>query len=198
MNAEQPALLNVKRNWLAPGGSLAVIALAAVVLWWMGRVWWCACESWSPWAFNIWSSHNSQHLLDPYTLSHMLHGMVLYGVLTAAFRGKWPGLRLFLAVVVEVGWEVVENTERVIQAYRESTIALNYNGDSILNSLADIAACMAGYAAAGLLPMWVSAASFALVESVMIWWIRDSLLLNVLMLFWPLEAVKQWQLGVMP
>ncbi|MEX1015406.1 MAG: DUF2585 family protein [Phycisphaeraceae bacterium] len=198
MNTARPALSNPKINWLAAAASLGVVALATVVLWWMGRIWWCACAGWTPWSFNIWSSHNSQHLVDPYTLSHVLHGLVLYGFLLVITGGHWPGLRLFLAVVIEVAWEVIENTPRVIQAYRESTIALDYNGDSILNSLADIAACMAGYAAAGLLPMWVSAVSFGVVELVMIWWIRDSLLLNVLMLFWPVEAVKQWQMGAMP
>jgi hypothetical protein len=99
------------------------------------------------------------------------------------------------AVGIEAGWEVVENTKMVIERYRETTISLGYYGDSILNSLADIGACAFGYLLALWLPVWFSFAIFCTVEAVLLWWIRDSLLLNILMLIWPSEAVKDWQMG---
>lgn len=132
--------------------SLGVTALGAVALHGMGRRLWCSCGSASPWAWNIWSPHNSQHLIDPYTFTHVLHGALYYALLWLIFRGRWPGLRAVVAVMVEVGWEIGENTNAIIEAYRESTISLNYYGDSIANSLGDVAAFVLGYMAAMGLP----------------------------------------------
>ncbi|MEX0744679.1 MAG: DUF2585 family protein [Phycisphaeraceae bacterium] len=199
MNDEQPDLAKPRPPWAGPLiVSIALAAAGVVLLRAMGRDWWCDCGTLSPWSWDVWSMHNSQHLVDPYTLSHVLHGLIFYGVLSLIFRGGRPALRFCLALALQVTWEVVENTDRVIQRYREETISLNYYGDSILNSLADVTACMVGYTAAGLVPVWISAAAFVVVEAVMLVWIRDSLLLNVLMLFWPVEAIKQWQMGGMP
>jgi Protein of unknown function (DUF2585) len=104
----------------------------------------------------VWSLHNSQHLLDPYSFTHALQGMLLYAVLRLASGSRWPNVRLVLAVLFEVGWELVENTDRVIMAYRESTIALNYHGDSIANSVSDVVTFVLGYAIAMRLPVWIS------------------------------------------
>jgi hypothetical protein len=161
----------------------------------MGRRLWCACGSWSPWSWDIWSAHNSQHVIDPYTFTHVLHGTLYYGLLWLVFRGRAPALRTLLAVAVEAAWEVGENTRRVIEAYRESTISLNYDGDSIVNSVADVAAFVVGYLLAMSLPTLISVAGFVAVEAVLLLTIRDSLLLNVLMLVHPIEAVRTWQLG---
>src|SRR5690606_17001945 len=108
---------------------------------------------------------------------------------------RWPAGRALIALAVEIVWEVVENTDAVIESYRESTISLNYYGDSVLNSVADIAAFVAGYAAAMTLPVAVTAAGFVLTEAILLLTIRDSLILNVLMLLHPVEAIKKWQLG---
>ena len=111
------------------------------------------------------------------------------------WRARWPSAPALLAVIVEAAWEVGENTNAVIESYRESTISLNYYGDSILNSVLDVAAFVVGYAAAMRLPVWVSAAGFLGVEATLLLTIRDGLLLNVLMLVYPIEAIKTWQMG---
>jgi hypothetical protein len=172
-----------------------VVAAMAVALRAMGRVWWCQVGDWAPWSFDIWSPHNSQHLLDPYTFTHVLHGVVFYGLLRLVLGREWGWWRLVLALAAEAAWEVGENTPAVIEAYRESTISLDYYGDSILNSVADVAACAAGFLLAARLPAWATWAGFFGTELILALWIRDSLLLNVLMLTFPVEAVKQWQLG---
>ncbi len=183
------------RYRLGFAGVVGVCVVSAVVLLWMGRVPWCDCGSPVPWSWDIWSAHNSQHLLDPYTFSHVLHGVLFYPLIWVVLRGRYPALGLVLAALLEAIWEVVENTEAVIQHYRESTISLDYYGDSVGNSMADIVSCAVGYLLAAAVPVWVSAVGFALTELVLLLWIKDSLLLNVLMLVYPLEVVKRWQMG---
>lgn len=161
----------------------------------MGRRLWCACGSLRPWSWDIWTSHNSQHLLDPYTFTHLLHGVLYYALLWLIFHARWPAVRALLALTAEVAWEVVENTNAVIESYRESTISLNYYGDSILNSLADVAAFALGYGAAMYLPRRVSVVAFVAIEVVLLSTIRDSLLLNLVMLLHPSEAIKTWQMA---
>jgi hypothetical protein len=161
----------------------------------MGRRVWCSCGSLSPWSWDIWSPHNSQHLLDPYTFTHVLHGALYYVVLRLLLGSRWPPFRALLAVMVEVGWEIGENTNVVIEAYRESTISLNYYGDSIVNSVGDVIAFALGYAGAMRLPVWLSVLVFLTVEAVLLLTIRDSLLLNIVMLLYPVQAIKSWQMG---
>jgi len=174
---------------------VGLIALDALALHLMGRRLWCSCGSPVPWSWDIWSLHNSQHLLDPYSFTHALQGMLLYAVLRLASGSRWPNVRLVLAVLFEIGWELVENTDRVIRAYRESTIALNYHGDSIANSVSDVVTFVLGYAIAMRLPVWLSVSVFAATEAALILTIRDSLLLNILMLLHPIAAIKAWQMG---
>ncbi|MDA2931229.1 DUF2585 domain-containing protein [Acidobacteria bacterium AH-259-O06] len=161
----------------------------------MGRRPWCQCSTLSPWSWDIWSMHNSQHLLDPYTFTHVLHGVLYYALLWVIFRSRWPAFRALLAVTIEAAWEVAENTNAVIESYRESTISLNYYGDSIVNSVADVVAFALGYTAAMWLPVWASALGFLGVETLLLLTIRDSLLLNILMLLHPIDAIKAWQIG---
>lgn len=175
--------------------ALVPLAVAVVVLRSMGRVWWCACGSLAPWSGDIWSSHNSQHLFDPYTFTHVLHGVAFFAILWVPLRNRSLALRAALAVSIESAWEVIENSEAVIQKYREATISLDYYGDSVLNSIADVGACLLGFAIASRLPWWASLGLFVATELFLGWWIRDSLLLNIVMLVWPLEAIRQWQMG---
>jgi len=161
----------------------------------MGRRLWCSCGSLSPWSWDIWSSHNSQHLIDPYTFTHVLHGMLYYALLRLLLRSRWPPLRALLAVMIEVGWEIGENTNAVIAAYREATIALNYYGDSIANSMSDVLAFALGYTGAIRLPVWASVVAFVAVEAALLLTIRDSLILNIVMLLHPFSAIKAWQMG---
>jgi len=170
--------------------------LAASLQYGMGRVWWCECDLANLWSGEIASMHNSQHLFDPYTFTHILHGIGFYALLWLVL-GKWAGqgLRFVVAVGIESLWEVIENTSFVIERYRATTISLGYYGDSILNSLADIAACAAGFLLAMWGPVWFSVTIFVFFEAALLWWIKDSLLLNILMLIYPMESIKEWQMG---
>lgn len=175
---------------------LLMLLGAAFALRGMGRVWWCSEGDLQPWSLDIWSPHNSQHLVDPYTITHVMHGVALYGLLWLLLRSVLSAAdRGLVAVGLEVAWEIVENTETVIERYRETTVSLNYYGDSIVNSIGDTLAFVAGYALAATIPVWVSAVGFFVTDALLLLWIRDSLLLNVLMLVVPIEAIKRWQLG---
>lgn len=162
-----------------------------------GQPLWCACGGISPLSLDIWSRHNSQHLVDPYSATHVLHGLAFYGLLwlvTARGRLALPW-RFAAAVLLESAWELLENSEAVIRRYREATISLDYFGDSVANSLSDVAMCAAGFAiAARLRPPW-AAALFVATELLLLATIRDSLVLNVIMLVAPLPGVKEWQMG---
>lgn len=171
---------------------LILVATAGVLLA-MGRNPICECGYVKLWHGETVSSENSQHLVDWYTPSHVLHGLVFYGLLWLVARRLRLGTRLVIATLIEAAWEIVENTNAVIERYRAATIALDYYGDSVINSVADIIAMWIGFALARVLPVWASIALFVVAEAVTIWFIRDGLLLNVLMLLWPLEAVRNWQ-----
>lgn len=175
--------------------AVGVVAVAAVILSGMGQVLWCKCGSPVPWSFNTWSEHNSQHILDPYSFSHMQHGLVFFGLLALAGDRLAVGTKLVIAMGIEAAWEVIENTPMVIDRYREATISLEYYGDSVANSASDLAACWIGFEVARRVPWWGTVGLFVVIELTMVWAIKDSLLLNVLMLVYPLDAVLQWQGG---
>lgn len=181
--------------WLA---ILATCALAAYLLDQQGRLWICACGRVLLWAGDIWSADNSQHLFDPYSFTHLLHGFVFFWVVA----WLWPrldfGWQLWVAILVEAAWEVAENSEAIIQRYREATLALGYDGDTILNSLSDILLCGVGVVLARYLGFRRTLALFVLTEVILILWIRDSFLLNVLMLIYPIDAIRVWQTQLAP
>lgn len=174
---------------------VAVLVTAGVLLA-MGRAPICDCGVVRLWHGDPMSPENSQHMMDWYTPSHLLHGLLFYAVLRWAFPRMTMGWRMFLAVLVEAAWEIVENTDAVIARYRAVTVSLDYFGDSVVNSVSDIIAMMIGFWLARTLPVWVSIAMFVGFEMLTLWLIRDGLVLNVLMLAWPLEAVRQWQSGL--
>jgi hypothetical protein len=175
----------------------AVVAIAAVILLAMGRVPICKCGYVKLWHGVVASSENSQHLSDWYTFSHIIHGFAFYGLFwLIGRRWGWPvGLRLVFAAVLESAWEILENTPLIINRYREQTIALDYYGDSVLNSVADIGAMMLGFIAAWRLPILLIVALTVVMELAVAWWIRDNLTLNILQLLYPTEAVLRWQRG---
>jgi hypothetical protein len=159
-----------------------VLAVTIGQLRFQGRLWWCACGQFYLWSGDVSSSHNSQHFFDPYSFTHILHGLLLYGLLAWACPKVSPTWRLCLAVSIEALWEVVENTDFTIHRYRMLTIALGYQGDTIANSLGDIFSCGIGFAIARRLGFWGSVGLFLAVEMVLILWIGDDLLLDVVRL----------------
>jgi hypothetical protein len=122
-----------------PLAVIGVMAIAAIIsLNLQGRVWWCRAGDISPWSFEIWTQHNSQHVIDPYSFTHVLHGIIEFWLIGLIFRRMPMAWRLVFALFVETTWEVVENTNYVINRYRETTISLDYCGDSISKSLSHI------------------------------------------------------------
>lgn len=171
------------------------IAVAVVVLFWQGRVFWCQIGDYSPWSWNIWSPHTSQHLIDPYSFTHLLHGVLAFWLVRLVFKKMPLGWCLLIVVMIESGWEILENSTYIIQRYRESTISLDYFGDSIINSIADILSCATGFLIAYKLRFWKSLALFLLIEIILFVTIRDNLTINIIMLIYPVEAIKTWQIG---
>lgn len=182
-------------TWKAPPAFavITILLAAAFELRRQGRLWICSCGYILPWVGDAWSSNTSQHLFDPYTFTHVLHGFAFCGLLALALPRVSPTWRFCLAVAAEAVWEMIENTNFVILRYREATAALGYNGDTIVNSLGDVAACALGFLLARKLGWLRAVLLFAATEVVLLFWIRDSLLLNVLMLIYPSEKLRAWQ-----
>ena len=174
---------------------VCLLGVAFVILTLQGRVWWCQAGDWSPWSWQINSAHNSQHLIDAYSFTHILHGILEFWILGLVFRRLPPAWRLVLAVAIEATWEVVENSSYVIERYRAMTVSLDYYGDSVVNSVSDIVCCGLGFAIGYRLRFWKSLALFVATELILIFTIRDSLIINLIMLIHPVEAIKAWQMG---
>ena len=173
---------------------VASFAATAFLLRLEGRLWLCACGSIQLWSGQICSANNSQHFLDPYSFTHVLHGFLFFWLiawLLSRLRANW---QLALVVAVEACWEVFENTNFIIDRYRSETAALGYNGDTVVNSFGDILCCLVGFVVARRLGLRRSLVVFAVLELVLIVWIKDSLLLEILMLVVPVDAVRSWQM----
>ena len=174
--------------------SLGLVLLTAWVLYWMGRTPMCPCP------FKLWvgrgEPQQSQHFLDWYSYTHVLHGVVFYFLLTIIFRGRLSvAARLVIATLIECAWEVFENTPMVINRYRTKTISNDYFGDTIINSVGDILSMIVGFLLAARLPAWVTVFLFIATEVVMFMLLRDNLTLNVIMLVYPMEWIRQLQMA---
>jgi hypothetical protein len=188
-------------NSRAVFATFAIVVSAAAILLAKGRVPICTCGTVKLWHGVVQSAENSQQLTDWYSLSHLIHGMIMYLVAWLLWK-KWKLLggrparfALPIAVFVEAAWEVTENSPWIIDRYRAVTVSFGYTGDSVLNSLGDIGCMIIGFLIASRLPWWVSLALGIGFELLTLYVIRDNLTLNVIMLFWPIEAVRQWQAG---
>ncbi|GGD44877.1 DUF2585 family protein [Erythrobacter arachoides] len=189
-------LLPHHRAWLA---SIVVALIAVAVLFAMGRPPICTCGTIELWHGQVQSAGNSQHIADWYAPSHFTHGLIMAGIAWLL----WQRWRLFggapqrwampIAVLVESLWEISENTPTVIDRYREATAAFGYSGDSIVNSAADIGWMVLGFLVAVRLPWWASVALGLGLELLALWAIRDNLTLNVIMLAYPVDAIRDWQ-----
>ena len=175
--------------------AIAIVAAVAAIELAMGRVVMCRCGDIKLWHGVVKSAENSQHITDWYTFSHVLHGIGFYALLWLAARRTSIGTRFLGAVALEGAWEVLENTPFIIDRYRSATIALDYYGDSVVNSVSDILAMMVGFWLARRLPPWASVVVVVAVEVFLVVMIRDNLTLNILMLLYPLDVVRRWQSG---
>jgi len=176
--------------------TLAILIATAAVLLAMGRSPICTCGTIDLWVATATGPRTSQMLADWYSASHVVHGFLFYFGLWLVARNWRVERRFVAALVIEAAWEIVENTPVIIDRYREATMALGYTGDSVINSLSDIAMMAAGFAAARRLPLWASVLTVLVLEIVPLLAIRDNLTLNVWMLLLPTDAVRQWQAGV--
>jgi hypothetical protein len=172
-----------------------MMAIAAAAERAMGRKLWGISGQPGLWSGNVESEHNSQYLFDPYTFSHITHGVLLYGLLWLVAPRLPARVRILIGIALEAVWEMVENTDMVINRYRAATISLHYYGDSIVNSMGDILACVAGMVLAYLLPARLSVVFVVLLEVMLALWIHDNLALNILMLIHPIQVVRAWQTG---
>jgi hypothetical protein len=174
-----------------------VVATAGIELN-MGRSWFGPDGRFGWWEGSIWSSASSQRWADPYSFSHIAHGMLFYGLLWLVAR-RWPvRYRFLIALILEAGWEILENSPLIINRYREVTIALGYEGDSVLNSLSDLLMMALGFLAAYLWRPWVTVGVLVAMEIGCAWWVRDNLTLNLIMLIHPIEAIRTWQSAGQP
>lgn len=183
-------------GWRGVGIAVVGIVLAmAAIESGMGRLMWGPDGRFGWWSGDIWSDQNSQRVADAYSFSHIGHGILFFAGLWWVARGLPLRVRFLLAVLLEAGWEVLENSPLIINRYREATIALGYEGDSILNSVSDVFMMAFGFLLAWRLPVWGALAVFLGMEIGCAVWIRDNLTLNVIMLLYPVEAIRTWQMG---
>jgi len=178
--------------------SLAIVILTGGIELWMGRSLLGPDGKFGWWEGDIWSSENSQRFFDPYSFSHIVHGILFYVFLWFIARRIPLQYRLLIALVVEAAWELMENSPFIIDRYRAVTISLGYTGDSILNSMSDVIMMAIGFLFAHCTKPWIAAAAVVAMEVGCALWIRDNLTLNILMLIHPIEAVKHWQMAIAP
>lgn len=175
-----------------------ILALLAGIEWWMGRSPLGPDGKWGFWEGSIWSGECSQRMADAYSFSHIGHGIIFFAILWFVAPKLPTGWRYLIAVFLEAGWEILENSPLIINRYREATMALGYAGDSILNSMSDVLMMSLGFFLAWRMRPWMSALLLLVMEVGCAFWVRDNLTLNVIMLIHPLDVIKEWQMAGKP
>jgi len=179
------------------GGVLAVFLTGMTVyLYAQGRFWISENGNMYLWTSDAVGPDCSQHFLDPYSFSHFLHGIIFFFALNVIFRKFSLTSKFVASVMIEGCWEMLENSAIIINRYRDATAALGYTGDTIFNSYGDLFACSFGFVIARYIGWKWSLALFIAIELFCLWWIKDNLTLNVIMLIYPIEGIKEWQLAV--
>lgn len=176
-----------------------VIGVTTVLLHWVeGQRWWCVCGSPRLWTSDVWSTHCSRHLGDAYTFAHFEHGLIFFTVfafLTPSWSLAW---RLSVSLALAASWEVLENSSFIINRYRDSTMSVEYLGDAVINSLGDIAACFLGFCFARRFGIVAAVLTLVVIEVALMLVIRDNLTVGTLMLIWPIDWIKDWQMAGQP
>ncbi len=175
-----------------------VVAATAAIELWLGRVPLSPDGTFGWWEPSIWSEFNSQRVADAYTFSHIAHGLIFFWFLWLVARKLSTRARLVWAAIIEAAWEILENSPIIIDRYREATIAQGYTGDSVLNSAADVVFACLGFLIAWKFGWKTGLALLVAMEIGCLLWVRDNLTLNVIMLVWPLDAIRDWQAAVAP
>jgi hypothetical protein len=189
---------NLRSLFIILAAFAVVLAITGGIEYGMGRLPLGPDGKFGWWEPSIWSGENSQRFADAYSFSHLVHGILFFGALWLVAK-KWPLHRRFIiALLVEAGWEILENSPLIINRYRHATISLGYSGDSILNSLSDITMMSLGFMFALRMRPWVSVVAVLVMEIGCAVWVRDNLTLNIIMLIHPVDAIKHWQLAAQP
>jgi len=174
---------------------ISLIFLQVIVLLFLGQPWICECKYIKFWEGDISSSGSSQHIADWYTFSHIIHGLVFYGILWFLFPKMPVKYRFLFALGIEVSWELFENTPFIINAYRQQALAQGYIGDSILNSVFDTLFTLLGFGFAMLMPVWTSFVFVIAIEVFVAYSIHDNLTLNIINFIYQFEFIRLWQTG---
>ena len=182
-------------TWRIACAVVLIFAVHAAALYYLGQPPICACGYVQLWHTVVTDAQNSQHLFDWYTLSHIVHGVLFYALFTLLFPRLPIGYRLLMSVALEASWEILENSPWVINRYREQALAQGYFGDSIINSLADGFAALAGFFVARKISVSFSIALIVFLELLALSAVRDNLTLNIIQLLHPFDAIGLWQAG---
>lgn len=174
------------------------VPIIAVTLWAWGQPLICTCGYVQIWVGSVFSSGNSQHIADWYTLSHIVHGLLVVVVARSLFPRLGYAWILGFAVVTGIGWEIIEHTDWVLNKFRATTLNQGYLGDSILNAVADYVFMMGGFFLARVMPTAVSLVIIIVLELTAAIIARDSLVLETIMLVYPVQAIEDWQQELNP